>query len=131
MKDNILKKIIYADNWHDAVKIAENENNDISMYIDIDKIIKNIKISKMLYNNMNYRTKMIVDLKTYDFIKNIYEIIDEINNISKIKKYKIYINTEDIDICKYVNKNNCEIILIEKNNVDQINDNNNTLIYIL
>jgi hypothetical protein len=115
-------------NVNDTIKYINNvmsTNSDITkkVYINLDLMVKIIRIGNELYKNVpSIRSKIIETKKSYKINKTVYDILDLLNEKCKLSK-NICVISDDSGIKEYIELKNIDVETITNdqfNGFDQI-----------
>jgi TusA-related sulfurtransferase len=115
-------------------KYTDCVDNTISIYINFDNINNLLKLLPKLYNNIpSLRTKIITNVQSYDFSKNIgntllKRIVEKYNTANKNKVTKLFIITDDEKI-----KQNLPEFITCSNNIELkkiVDDDENHILFV-
>ncbi len=95
-------KMSHVTQLADVFKFIDNiKESNINVYLDFDNIMKLHKIAPLLYKNVpSFRTKMISNIKSYEFKNNVDEMLEFLNGRldgTKISNIFIITNNKSIN----------------------------------
>lgn len=125
---NKMSQTLNVDNAIKYINNVMSTNSDITtkVYINLDSMVKVMRIGNELYKNVpSIRSKIIETKKSYKINKTIYDILDLLNEKCELSK-NICVISNDSGIKEYIELKNIDVTIITSeqfNGFDQIEKN--------